>query len=72
MIEVYKIFSGKYDDIVTSWLTGRHVEGSYNLRNHRFSIYQSPIQFDTRNFLLRTELFLLGIVYQILLFQQTS
>jgi len=50
MIEVYKIFSGKYDDIVTSWLTGRHVESSYDLRNHRFSIRQSTIQFDTRKF----------------------
>ena len=49
MIEVYKIFSGKYVDIVTSWLTGRHAESSYDLRN-RFSIYQSPIQFDTRKF----------------------
>ena len=44
------MFSGKYDDTVTSWLTGRHVESSYDLRNHRFSIYQSPIQFDTRKF----------------------
>ena len=24
MIEVYKIFSGKYDTTVTNWLTGRH------------------------------------------------
>jgi len=38
MVEIYKIFSGKYDDIVNSWLTGRHVESSYDLRNHRFSI----------------------------------
>ena len=45
-----QIFCGKYDDIVTSWLTGRDVESSYDLRNHRFSIYQSPIQFDTRKF----------------------
>ena len=50
MIEVYKIFSGKYDDIVTSWLTGKHFESSYALRCHRFSLYQSPIQFDTRKF----------------------
>ena len=50
MIKVYKIFSGKYDDIVTSWLTGRHVESSYDLRGHRFSLYQSPVQFDTRKF----------------------
>jgi len=71
MIEVYKIFRGKYDDIVTSWLTGRHFESSYDLRGHRFSLYQSPIQFDTRKFSLQIELFLLGIVCQILLFQQT-
>ena len=38
MIEVYKIFSGKYDDdIVTSWLTVRHFVSSYDLRGHRFS-----------------------------------
>ena len=49
-VPVYKICSRKYDDIVTSWLTGRHVESSYDLRNHRFSIYQSAIQFDTRKF----------------------
>jgi len=46
MIEVYKISSGKYDDIVTSWLTGRRVESSYDLRNHRYSIYQSPVQLE--------------------------
>ena len=36
--------------ISTSWLTGRHVESSCDSRNHRFIIYQSPIQFDTRKF----------------------
>jgi len=48
MIEVYKIFSGKYGDIVTSWLTDS--ESSYDLTGHRFSLHQSPIQFDTRKF----------------------
>jgi len=51
MIEVYEIFSGKYDDIhVVSWLIGRHFESSYDLRGHRFSLYQLPIQFDTCKF----------------------
>ena len=48
MIEVYKIFSGKYDATVTSWLTDRHLESHYDLRGHRFSLYQSQIRYDTR------------------------
>jgi len=31
-------------------LTGRHFESSYDLKGHRFSLYQSPIQFDSRKF----------------------
>jgi len=50
MIDAYKIFTGRYDTTVTSWLTGKHVESKYNLRNHRFSIHQSPIYFDMRKF----------------------
>jgi len=48
MIEVYKIFSGKYDATVTSWLTDRHLESHYDLRGHRFSLYQYQIRYDTR------------------------
>jgi len=33
ILEIYKLFSGKYDDTVTSWLTGRHGESNYDLRN---------------------------------------
>jgi len=47
MIEVYKIFSGKYDATVTSWLTDRHLESHYDLRGHRFSLYQSQIHYDS-------------------------
>ena len=50
MIEVYKIFSGKYDATVTSWLTDRHLESHYDLRGHRFSLYQSQIRYDTRKY----------------------
>jgi len=50
MIDAYKIFTGKYDTTVTSWLTGKHVESKYNLRNHTFSIHQLPIHFDMRKF----------------------
>jgi len=50
MIEVYKIFSGKYDATVTSWLTDRHLESHYDLRGHRFSLYQSQIHYYTRKY----------------------
>ena len=50
MIEVYKIFSGKYDATVTSWLTDRHLESHYDLRGHRFSLYQSQIRYDTKKY----------------------
>ena len=50
MIEVYKIFTGKYDLTVTSWFTTKHVECKYDLRSHRFSIYQFPMQFDMCKF----------------------
>ena len=41
MIEVYKIFNGKYDEEVTRWLRSRHYESHYDLRGHQFNIYQS-------------------------------
>jgi len=53
MIALYKIFSGKYDDIVTTavgWLIGRHVERSCEeiidlaYTNHQYSLN------DTRKF----------------------
>jgi len=50
MIEVYKLFTGKYDSTVTSWFTTRHVERKYDLGSHRFSIYQFSIQFDMRKY----------------------
>jgi len=33
MIEVYKIFSGKYDATVIKWLTDRHLESHYQKRS---------------------------------------
>jgi len=50
MFEVYKIFSGKYDATVTNWLTDRHLESHYDLRGHRFSLYQSQIHYNTRKY----------------------
>jgi len=44
MIDVYQIFSGKYDVTVTNWLTDRH------LQSHRFSLYQSQIRYDTKKY----------------------
>ena len=45
MIEVYKMFSGRYDATVTNWFTNRH-----EVRSHRFCIHQFPIKFDMRKF----------------------
>ena len=50
MIEVYKIFNGKYDEEVTSWLRSRYYDSHYDLRGHQFSIYQSQIHSDIRKF----------------------
>jgi len=71
MIDAYKIFTGKYDTTVTSWLTGKHVESKYNLRNHRFSMHlQLPIHFDMRKFSFTNRILLLcGKVYPIEWFQ---
>ena len=73
MTDAYKIFMGRYDTTVTSWLTGKHVESKkYNLRNHRFSIHQFPIHFDMRKFSFtnRTDPMWNNLVYQIRWFQQ--
>jgi len=50
MIEVYKMFSGRYDATVTSWFTNRHIDKKYEVRSHRFFIHQFPIKFDMRKF----------------------
>ena len=38
MIEVYKMFSGRYDATVTNWFTNRHIDKKYEVRSHRFCI----------------------------------
>ena len=39
MIEVYKMFSGRYDATVTNWFTNRHVlDKKYEVRSHIFCI----------------------------------
>ena len=50
MIEVYKMFSGRYDATVTNWFTNRHMDKKYELRSNRFCIHQFPIKFDMRKF----------------------
>jgi len=50
MIEAYKIFKGIYDCETTGWLTEKHRERPYDMRNHKFSIYQSQIRYDLRKF----------------------
>ena len=50
MIEVYKIFSGRYDATITNWFTNRQIDKKYDVRSHRFCIHQFPIKFDMRKF----------------------
>ena len=52
MMEVCKIFSGKYDKEVTGWFThtSKYFESYYEQRGHRFSIYQSQVHCNNRKF----------------------
>ena len=51
MIELYKIFAGKYDGEITEWITGKCIE-RHDTRNHRFALQQSHshIHYDIRKF----------------------
>ena len=49
LTEVYKIFVGKYDEEVTSWLRSRHCKIRYDSRGHQFS-YQCQVHSDIRKF----------------------
>ena len=51
MIELYKIFMGKYDSDVTLKTIGKCIQTiQYDTRNHRFAVQQSHIQYDMRKF----------------------
>jgi len=50
MIELYKIFAGKYDNNITEWITGKRIEKQHDIRNHRFALQQSHIHYDMRKF----------------------
>jgi len=50
MIEIYKMFSGRYDATVMNWFTNRKIDKKYEVRSHRFCIHQFPIKFDMRKF----------------------
>jgi len=50
MIELYKIFAGKYDSEITEWITGKCIERQYNTRNHRFALQHSHIHYDIHKF----------------------
>jgi len=39
MIELYKIFAGKYDSEITEWITGKCIERQYDTRRRRRRIY---------------------------------
>ena len=71
MIEVYKIFNGKYDEEVTSWLRSRHYEHYYDLRGHQFNIYQFKYIVISEKLTLLIKLSYFGIVCEKLLFVLT-
>ena len=48
MIELYKMFAGKYDNI-TEWITGKCFE-KHDTRIHRFALQQSHVHYDMRKF----------------------
>jgi len=51
MIELYKIFAGKYDNNTTEWITGKCIEKQHDTRNHRFALQQSQyVHYDMRKF----------------------
>jgi len=44
MIELYKIFAGKYDSEITEWIKGKCIERQYD------ALQQSHIHYDIRKF----------------------
>ena len=53
MIELYKIFAGKYDNNTTEWIgttTGKCIEKQRDTRNHIFALQQSHVHYDMRKF----------------------
>ena len=41
MIEVYKMFSGRYDATITNWFTNRQIDKKYDVRSHRFCMVKT-------------------------------
>jgi len=48
MIELYKIFAGKYDNNTTECIIGKCIEKQHDTRSHRFALQQSHVH--TRKF----------------------
>ena len=72
MIKVYKIFNGKYDEEVTSWLRSRHCESYYTSCEAINSIFTSlKYIVISENLTSLTEFPHFGIVWQKLLFVLT-
>ena len=64
MIELYKIFAGKYDDNTTEWITGKCIEKQEIIDLH----YNSHTFFMICvNLIFQIGLSQYGIVYQIML-----
>jgi len=65
MIELYKIFAGKYDNNITEWITGKCFE-KHDTRIHRFALRHTFIMICV-NLSFPIGLSQYGIVYQIML-----
>ena len=70
---MYKIFNGKYDEEVTSWLRSRHCKSHYDLRGEAINLVFTSLKYIVilENLTLLTELSHFGIVCQKLLFVLT-
>jgi len=45
MIELYKIFAGKYDKNTTECIRKKCIEKQHDTRNHRFALQQSHVHY---------------------------
>ena len=56
MIEVYKFFNNIHDSVTTGWLTDRHMQINYDMREFTGIVYQSQIRYNTRKYSFSTRI----------------